>query len=264
MIKQSFCFPNFRQAGQPLLELFEAARAVGYPAVELWQRDENDARFVDVVAAARAAGLVISSMCGHYALKDGMNKRANHARIAAELRESIALAADLGIPGVICFSGNVNPGQTDEDAREACAECLRLVAPLAEARGVSLNLELLNSKVNHPGYQADRTAWGVDVCKRVGSPAAKVLYDIYHMQIMEGDVIRTMRENLAWIGHLHTAGNPGRRDFADPDLPQEMNYRGIARALSAAGYAGYLGHEFSPLGDPIAALRAAFVECDVK
>lgn len=264
MIKQSFCFPNFRRAGQPLQPLFEAARAIGYPAVELWQRDENEARFVDVVAAARAAGLVIASMCGHQALKDGMNTRANHDRIAAELRASINLAADLGIPGLICFSGNVNPGQTDEDAREACAACLRLVAPLAEARGVSLNLELLNSKVNHPGYQADRTAWGIDVCRRVGSPAAKVLYDIYHMQIMEGDVIRTMRENLAWIGHLHTAGNPGRRDFADPDLPQEMNYRGIARALSAAGYAGYLGHEFSPLGDPIAALRAAFVECDVK
>jgi hydroxypyruvate isomerase len=127
---------------------------------------------------------------------------------------------------------------------------------------VSLNLELLNSKVNHPGYQADRTAWGVDVCRRVGSPAAKVLYDIYHMQIMEGDVIRTLRDNLAWIGHLHTAGNPGRHDFADPNLPQELNYRGIARALSDAGYDGYLGHEFTPLVDPVTALRAAFLECD--
>jgi len=262
MIKQSFCFPNYRPAGMPLLALFEAARAIGYPAVELWQRDENDARFSDVVGAARGAGLVIASMCGHQSLKDGMNKRANHVRIAAELRVSIDLAADLGIPGLICFSGNVNDGQTDEDAREACAECLRLVAPQAEACGVSLNIELLNSKVNHPGYQCDHTAWGVDVCRRVGSPVVKVLYDIYHMQIMEGDVIRTLRDNLAWIGHAHTAGNPGRHDFADPDLPQELNYRGICRALSAAGYTGYLGHEFSPLGDPIAALRASFEMCN--
>ncbi len=120
-------------------------------------------------------------------------------------------------------------------------------------------MELLNSKVDHPGYQCDHTAWGVAVCERVNSPRVKLLYDIYHMQIMEGDVIRTIRENIRWIGHFHTAGNPGRNDMDDT---QELNYTGICRAIAATGYELFVGHEFTPKGDLIEALRATFPLCD--
>ena len=132
--------------------------------------------------------------------------------------------------------------------------------PHAEAKGVNLNLELLNSKVNHAGYQCDHSAWGLEVVRQAESPNVKLLYDIYHMQIMEGDVIRTMTDNLNAIGHIHTAGNPGRHELDDN---QELNYRGICRALSDAGYDGYVGHEFHPRGDVIEALRQAFELCNV-
>ena len=139
------------------------------------------------------------------------------------------------------------------------ADGLRRVAPYAEKRGVNLNIELLNSKIDHPGYQCDHSAWGVAVCERVNSPRVKLLFDIYHMQIMEGDVIRNIRENIGWIGHFHTAGNPGRRDMDDD---QELNYAGICRAIAASGYDGYVGHEFQPKGDVLEALRRAFALCD--
>jgi hydroxypyruvate isomerase len=122
-----------------------------------------------------------------------------------------------------------------------------------------LNLELLNSKVDHPAYQCDHTAWGMAVCERVGSSRVKLLYDIYHMQIMEGDVIRTIREHSKWIGHFHTAGNPGRRDM---DETQELNYVAICKAIAESGYSFYVGHEFTPKGDPIAALRQTFAVCN--
>lgn len=262
MIKQSFCLPLYRPQNMSLRDLLTAAKGIGYAAVEIWQRNENGVAFGELCETASAVGLPIASMCGHYALADGMNKRSNHARICDELRISIELAAKHHIRGLICFSGNVNGGQSDDDARAACAECLRQIAPHAEKHGVLLNMELLNSKIDHPGYQCDHTAWGVDVCRQVNSPAVKLLYDIYHMQIMEGDIIRNIRDHVQWIGHMHTAGNPGRGDFADPDLPQELNYRGICRAIAAAGYTGYLGHEFKPRGDMVAALRSAWQVCD--
>lgn len=263
MIKQSFCLPLYQPANMTLVDLLKTAKTIGYPAVEIWQRNQNGVAFDELCDAAQAAGLRIASMCGHYTLRDGMNKRSNHARIIDELRVSIELAAKHNILGLICFSGDINAGQSDEDAREACAECMRQIAPFAEKHKVLLNMELLNSKVDHAGYQCDSTAWGVDVCQRVNSPAVKLLYDIYHMQIMEGDIIRTIRDNVQWIGHMHTAGNPGRWDFDDPDLPQELNYRGICRAIAATGYDGYLGHEFKPQGDILTALRSAWQMCDV-
>jgi hydroxypyruvate isomerase len=145
------------------------------------------------------------------------------------------------------------------EAIEAVADGLRRVAPYAERKKVNLNLELLNSKVDHPGYQCDHTAWGVAVCERVNSPRVKLLYDIYHMQIMEGDLIRTIRENVHWIGHFHTAGNPGRNDMDDT---QELNYAGICRAIAATGYELYVGHEFAAKGDLVEALRRTFALCD--
>ena len=136
---------------------------------------------------------------------------------------------------------------------------LRRVAPYAEKKNVNLNLELLNSKVDHPGYQCDHTKWGAAVCEKVGSPRVKLLYDIYHMQIMEGDIIRTIRENIRWIGHFHTAGNPGRNDMDDT---QELNYAGICRAIAETDYGYYVGHEFKPKRNPVKALHHAFSVCD--
>jgi hydroxypyruvate isomerase len=256
-IRQSFCYPCFAKAGLSLDQLFSAAAGIGYAATELWGRGAD---FEEVAAAARRHGLRLASIGGHESLTKGLNDRAQHDRIEAELTASIDLAARHQIPGLICFSGNRNPGgQSEEEAIETTAEGLRRSAAYAEKKGVNLNLELLNSKVDHPGYQCDRTAWGVAVCQRVNSPRVKLLYDIYHMQIMEGDVIRTIRDNIQWIGHFHTAGNPGRKDM---DEGQELNYAGICRAIAATGYELYVGHEFTPAGEPIAALRQAYAVCN--
>ncbi|MBL7199416.1 MAG: TIM barrel protein [Anaerolineae bacterium] len=255
-MKQSLCYPIFRSKYVSLDELFGVASEIGYAAVELWDRGDD---LEEVVGTAKAHGLVVASMTGHASLPDGLNKRSNHDRIEAELKDSIDIAASYAIPGLICFSGNRQPYQSELEAIEATADGLRRIAPYAEERGVNLNVELLNSKVNHPGYQCDHTAWGVAVCERVNSPRVKLLYDIYHMQIMEGDIIRTIRENIKWIGHFHTAGNPGRNDMDDT---QELNYAGICRAIAATGYDLYVGHEFVPKGDLIEAIRATFSLCD--
>jgi len=255
-IKQSVCYPIFRKADLRLDALFGEVAKIGYRAVEMWFRGDD---FEEVVALAKRNGLAIASMCGHQSLGDGLNKRTNHDRIEAELRASIDAAATHGISGVICFSGNRLPHMDDPEAIDAVADGLRRVAPYAEKKGVNMNLELLNSKVDHAGYQCDHTAWGAAVCEKVGSPRVKLLYDIYHMQIMEGDLIRTIRDNVQWIGHFHTAGNPGRRDMDDT---QEVNYVGVAKAVAQSGYALYVGHEFTPKGDIVEALRKAFAVWD--
>ena len=255
-IKQSICYPIFRPKDMSLDDLFRTAAEIGYAAVELWERSDD---FEEVVETAKRHDLAVASMSGHASLPDGLNKRSNHERIKAELRESIDIAAKHGISGLICFSGNRQPFQSEREAIDAVADGFRRIAPYAEEKGVNLNMELLNSKVNHPGYQCDHTAWGVAVCEKVNSPRVKLLYDIYHMQIMEGDVIRTIRDNIRWIGHFHTAGNPGRNDMDDT---QELNYAGICRAIAGTGYPYYVGHEFVPKGDLIDALRHAFALCD--
>ena len=205
-------------------------------------------------------GLNIATFAGHSSLTDGLNKRENHDRIEDELLANIELAAANDIPGLITFSGNRYEGLSDEEGIDIIAEGLIRVTKAAEEKEINLCLELLNSKVNHPDYQCDSTAWGVEVCKRVNSPRAKLLYDIYHMQIMEGDIIRTLQDNIEYIGHFHTAGNPGRHDL---DEEQEINYPPIMRAIAETGYTLYVGHEFIPKGDPIEGLRAAAQLCDV-
>ena len=255
-IKQSLCYPILGNSEQSLDDLFALVADIGFEAVELWSRGET---LDQTVKLAQRHGLVVASMMGHNALGDGLNKRSNHERIDSELRASIDIAAHHGIPGLICFSGNRQRYQTEIEAIAAVADGLRGVAPYAEQRGVNLNIELLNSKVDHPGYQCDHTAWGVAVCERVNSPRVKLLYDIYHMQIMEGDLIRTIRENIQWIGHFHTAGNPGRSNLDDT---QELNYAGICSAIAATGYDLYVGHEFKPRNDLETALRQAFALCD--
>ncbi len=199
----------------------------------------------------REHGLRISAVGGHQSLTLGLNRRDQHERIEQEIRANLALAQQWDIPNLICFSGN-RGGISDEAGAEATAEGLRRVARAAEEAGVTLILELLNSKVDHADYQADHTAWGVQVCDMVGSPRVKLLYDIYHMQIMEGDLIRTIQAAAPQIAHYHTAGNPGRHQL---DETQEIYYPPIFRAIQASGYTGYICHEFVPSGDPMSALR---------
>ncbi len=255
-IKQSFCYPCFKTPELSLDELCREAAGIGYSGVELWWRGDE---FEELVAAARAHELTIATMCAHGTLTEGLNNPENHDRIEAEVRESLEIAERIGIPGLICFSGNTLPDQREPEAIEATVRGLRRVLPYAEEAGINLNIELLNSKVDHPGYQCDSTEWGVTVCEKAKSPRAKLLYDIYHMQIMEGDVIRTIRDNIGRIGHFHTAGNPGRRDLDDE---QELNYRAICHAIAGTGYDLFLAHEFTPRGDRMRALAEAFETCN--
>ncbi|MCX6019136.1 MAG: TIM barrel protein [Chloroflexi bacterium] len=219
---------------------------IGYAGIDL-----APAEFFPLI---HAHGLRISAIGGHGSIESGLNRRENHGRIERELRTNIELAARWKIPNLICFAGSrENLSEAEGIARTA--EGLRRVAPAAEAAGVTLVLELLNSKVDHPDYQADRTSFAYEVCKAVASPRVKMLYDIYHMQIMEGDVIRTLRATHDEIAHYHTAGNPGRNELDDT---QELHYAGIFRAIAATGYAGFVTHEFLPARDPLTGLREAF------
>ncbi len=259
-VKQSFCLRCYYREGASVPKLLKDAKAIGYAAVEIWDRLGEPVPFDSLAEMAAAAGLVIASMAGpHGTLRKGFNNPAEHGRLADEISASIELAAKHRIPGLIVFSGN-REGRDDEKSIEVCAEGLRKVIKLAEAKGVNLNMELLNSKRDHPDYQCDHTEWGVRVCKAVGSPRMKLLYDIYHMQIMEGDVIATIRENIQYIGHFHTAGNPGRGPL---DERQELYYPAICRAIADAGYGLYMGHEFEGEGEPAELLRAAYKVCDV-
>lgn len=257
-IKQSVVLPAF-QGGQGSTDhLLGQIHDSGFAGVEIWGRPPL-AEFKALVGNVQKRGLRLVSMCGHASLGDGMNRVENHHRITAELSESISMAADYDIPGLICFSGNRNAGQSDYEGLGVCVQALRMSAALAEEKGINLNVELLNSRVDHYNYLADHTAWGVALCKMVNHPRVKLLYDIYHMQIMEGDLIRTIQKSIGVIGHFHTAGNPGRHDLDDA---QEINYRGVCRAIAQSGYDGYLGHEFWPKGDAMQALRSAFATCD--
>ena len=253
-LKQSYCIPCFWDGTEPdqLRAVIEAGARIGYPAFEIHFRD--GLQFDLVCELARDNGMTIASMCGHQSLAVGLNDAGEHARIRDELLASIDLAQANAIPNLICFSGN-REGRDDAKSIGVCADGLGPVVEAAEAASVCLNMELLNSKVDHPDYQCDHTAWGVEVCKRVGSPNVKLLYDIYHMQIMEGDLVRTITDYIEFIGHFHTAGNPGRRDMDDK---QEIYYPAVARAINAAGFDRYVGHEFGAKGDKLAALEAAF------
>jgi hydroxypyruvate isomerase len=249
-IKQSLAWWCFGRNVAPEKLIAEAAR-IGYAGVEMCP-EENWPK-------VREAGLKIVTMGGHQSLSDGLNKRENHDRIEREINKNLETAVTWGVPALIVFSGN-RDGLDDEKGKEITAEGLRRVAKAAEDAGVTLVLELLNSKVDHADYQCDHTAWGVDVCKMVNSPRVKLLYDIYHMQIMEGDVISSLQSNIQYIGHFHTAGVPGRHEL---DENQELYYPAIMRAIAATDYDGYVGQELMPKGDPLAALQQAFTVCDV-
>jgi hydroxypyruvate isomerase len=204
-------------------------------------------------------GLIPTMVPGGSTIKEGINDTKNHATIDAKMREAIKAAAAAGAPNVIVLAGD-RKGLTDEEGLANSVAFLTNIKGLAEEQGVTLCIELLNSKVNHPGYMCDHTAWGVELCKRVNSPRVKLLYDIYHMQIMEGDIIRTVQQNIKYIGHFHTAGNPGRHQFDDT---QEMNYNGICKAIAGLGYQGYLSHEYTPTQDPVGTLDKMMTICEV-
>jgi hydroxypyruvate isomerase len=206
--------------------------------------------------AARKYGLVPTMYQSQGStIPDGLNNKDNHPALEKSLNAAIDEAAANGVPNIITFSGNRN-GMADQQGADNCVAFLNRIKAHAEDKGVSICMEYLNSKVNHKDYMFDHIAWGVDVMKRVNSPRVKILYDIYHAQIMDGDIVRNIRDNLQWIGHFHTGGNPGRHELDDT---QELNYRFIARSIAETGYTGYVGHEYSPAQgrDPIASLQQA-------
>jgi hydroxypyruvate isomerase len=194
-------------------------------------------------------------------IPDALNRRENHDKIEKSMRAAIDESAANGVPNIITFSGN-RRGMDDREGADNCVAFLNRVKGQAEDKGVTICIEYLNSKVNHKDYMFDHIAWGVDVMSRVNSPRVKILFDIYHAQIMDGDIVRNIRDNIKWIGHFHTGGNPGRHDIDDS---QELNYRYIAQAIVELGFTGYLAHEYTPAEghDPIETLNKAMDICDV-
>jgi len=190
-----------------------------------------------------------------------LNRVENHDRLEKLMRAAIDEAAANGVPNIICFSGNRN-GMSDAEGADNCVTWLTKIKAQAEDKQVTICMEYLNSKVNHKDYMFDHISWGVDVMKRVNSPRVKILYDIYHAQIMDGDIVRNITDHFQWIGHFHTGGNPGRHDI---DETQELNYRFIMEAIAKLNFTGFVTHEYSPtMGhDPIATLDKAIGICDV-
>lgn len=193
-------------------------------------------------------------------IANSFNRTENHDKLYEIYADGIPKAAAAGnVPQIIAFSGN-RGGMDDEVGLKNCAEGLKRIMPLAEKHNITISMELLNSKVNHKDYMCDRTEWGAALVDAVGSERFKLLYDIYHMQIMEGDCIATFTKHQDKISHYHTAGVPGRNEIDDT---QELNYKGICKALAATGYTGYLGQEFQPKNDPLTSLKQAIDICTV-
>ena len=247
---QSVC--RWCYATIPLRDFCQAVAKMGLTAIDLLAPDEWP--------VAGEFGLTCSMGSGLGGpIERGLNDPANHDTISTSLTAGIPQAARAGVPNVITFFGN-RRGMSDKDAINNCLTALNRVKGVAEDNGVTICIELLNSKVNHKDYQGDRTAFGVEVVSAVNSPRVKLLYDIYHMQIMEGDVMRTIRDNQQWIAHYHTGGVPGRNEI---DNSQELNYPAIVRAITDTGFSGYMAHEFIPKRDPLTSLREAVALCEV-
>ncbi len=188
---------------------------------------------------------LISTMSsgGGGTIKDGLNSKENHAAIEKSMRELIDQCAETGSPNLIALSGNRH-GMSDEEGLENCTLFLNKVKSQAEDKNVNICVELLNSRVDHHDYMCDHVSWGVELCKRVNSPRVKLLFDIYHMQIMDGDIVRHITQNIQWIGHFHTGGVPGRHEI--DNRSNELNYNFVAKAIADAGFHGFCAHEYSP------------------
>ncbi len=204
-------------------------------------------------------GLVATMVPGAGSIKKGLNDKSMHAKFMEDFKTNIKAAAEYKWPNVITMAGD-RAGISDAEGMDNCQTILKEAVKIAEDSGVTICMELLNSKVNHPGYMCDKSAWGFELCRRVGSPRFKMLYDIYHMQIMEGDLIATIKKNIQYIGHFHTAGVPGRHEL---DENQEIYYPPIMKAIVETGYQGYVAHEYSPVRDPFESLVQAVKTCDV-
>lgn len=243
-----WCYPDLT-----LEELCTVAKSIGLAGIDLigpkgW-------------ATLKRHGLE-STMCNgaEISLTEGFNHIEYHSTLIENYLKHIDWVADAGFTNLICFSGNKN-GMDDETGLKNAEAGLKKILSRAEKRGVVIQMELFNSKVNHPDYMCDNSAWGIELCKRLDSPNFKLLYDIYHMQISEGDIIRTIQENHAYFGHYHTAGVPGRHEI---DESQELNYPAIMEAIVATGYKGYVAQEFIPTHkEPIESLKKAIAICDV-
>ncbi|MBS1707595.1 MAG: TIM barrel protein [Armatimonadetes bacterium] len=232
-------------------DLAANAAKLGLKSVELLTEDQWP--------VVQKHGLTCAVAMGPTSIGTGWNRVENHDKFVEGSERLLPLVAKAGLPNMIVFSGNRN-GISDEEGMANCAKGLKRIMPLAEKLGVTVIMELLNSKVDHHDYQCDKTPWGVELCKRVGSDRFKLLYDIYHMQIMEGDVIRTIEQNHEYIAHYHTGGNPGRNEI---DQSQELNYKRVAQAIADTGFKGYFAHEFIPKRDPMKSLAEAIGICTV-
>ena len=239
----------FRAPGEPYGDLFHYAKGLGYAAVEMWR---PMAEFGEIVSAAKGEGLAVASFTAHNSTDEGIADPAHHPRVLDEIRASLDLAAEHAVPGIIVLAGRapVVAGREqaskdqefrDHAARKHMAAALLELAPRAEELGVNLNLEVLNTRFDHPGYAVSSLKRAGEILKRVDHPCVKLLFDIYHVQIMEGSIIEKLGAYADRIGHIHTAGVPGRGEI---DETQELNYGAIGRAL--ADYEGYIGHELFP------------------
>jgi hydroxypyruvate isomerase len=243
-----WCYNNM-----PLEELAQAAKNIGLKSIELLHA--NQWPVVQKYGLTCAMGYA-----NQWGLAKGFNDTSLHAQLLKDYAATIPVAADAGLKNLICFSGNAN-GLTSQQGLENCARGLEPVLKIAQKYGITLSMELLNSKVDHRDYQCDHTAWGVQLCEKTGSENFKLLYDIYHMQIMEGDVIATIRANIKYINHFHTGGVPGRHEI---DETQELYYPAIMKAIADTGFTGFVGQEFIPTqADRLLSLRRCVEICDV-
>jgi hydroxypyruvate isomerase len=250
-IKQSICGGCLRRMKLSRDDEAALAARMGLLGLDLVGRNDWD--------AVKKHGLVATMVPGAGSIKKGLNDKSMHSKFLEDFKNNIKAAAEYKWPNVICMAGD-RDRISDEEGMDNCHTILKEAVKIAEDSGVNICMELLNSKVNHPGYMCDKSAWGFELCRRVNSPRFKMLYDIYHMQIMEGDLIATIRKNIDFIGHFHTAGVPGRHEL---DENQEIYYPAVMRAIVESGYQGYVAHEYTPTKDPMQSLIQAVQTCDV-
>jgi hydroxypyruvate isomerase len=250
-IKQSICGGCLRKAGLNAEQTAKLVIEMGLVGRDLVRQNDWP--------TLKKHGLIATMVPGAGSIKKGLNDKSMHAKFLDDFKTNIAAAAEYKWPNVICMAGD-RKGISDEEGMDNCQTILKEAVKIAEDHDVTICMELLNSKVNHPGYMCDKTAWGFELCRRVNSPRFKMLYDIYHMQIMEGDLIATIKKNIQFIGHFHTAGVPGRHEL---DENQEIYYPAVMRAIAESGYKGYVAHEYTPTRDPLKSLVQAVQACDV-
>jgi hydroxypyruvate isomerase len=248
-LKQSVCRWCYDKT--PIEDLARESARLGIEAMDLVNPKEWD--------VVKKHGLRLTVVPGPTSIPDGLNRKENHDGIEQRFQPLLAQAVAAGAHSIIVFSGN-RRGMSDEEGLDNTVIGLNRIKKYAEDKGMLVVMELLNSKVNHKDYMCDRTPWGVEVVKRVNSPYVKLLYDIYHMQIMEGDVIRTIRDNFQYIGHYHTGGVPGRNEI---DQTQELYYPAISKAIADLNFQGYFAHEFVPRRNPLESLAEAVKICTV-